>query len=924
MGKKQKPSKKPSKKIIINVTKELNDAFQLHQEGALDQALEMYLKIIDINPINSDGLYLAGLVHHQKGDNLSASELISKAILIKSDKPEFHNGLGHVYQQLNEHEKAVGSFQKTIELKPDFKDIFCSLGISYQALGDLENAFTSYQKALSFNSRDVNSNNNLGLIFQAKGMLNEAEEFYKKVIDVNPEFPQALNNWGLILQNKGNISDAISLYRRAVASNNLFFEAILNLGNALMVQGQLEESLELFMRVVHGNPGLYQAYNSIGNVLKKKGDMNGAIENYKKALDINQDFPETLYNLGTVYLATDQTEEALLYFGKCLEVCPHHAESYNNMGNIYKTQLRLDEAVLCYQKSIEYKPDYAMPYNNLGNIYFDQGKLDDALMSYEKTITLKPDLAEAYNNVGNILKRKGLFEDALNFYRLAIDKKSNYTDALYNIANLFYEEKEYEKSEKYYKQCIEIDPCYGGALSALTDLYQYICDWGNLKIYGDKLSVLTSNELKNGIKTSELPFMVLSRSVDISRIKNITKSWSDELEKRVSGIIPSFEVKKNDISKKKIVVGYLSNNYRNHPNAHLVANLFSLHNRDRFNVNCYSYGIDDGSNYREKIKQDCDQFIDIRGNSYVDAARRIHKDGVDILIDLTGYTRDSAMEICALRPAPIQVRYLGFPASMCASFFDYFITDKTMTPKDQQVHYTEKFVYMPNCYQMNSFHQDIPNTVYRRNDFGLPENSIVFCSFSSSYKIEPVMFGVWMKILKHVPDGVLWLLKDNTYMESNLKKEARAVGVDPERIIFSEKVPKQDHLARLKLADLALDTRIVGGHITTSDALWAGVPVITLQGDHFISRAPSSILKNIGLTEMITFDLDEYEALAVRLATHPGELELICEKIKYNRLKEPIFDTARFVNNYEKGLLKMWEIYHHGGNPEMIEFSESD
>jgi protein O-GlcNAc transferase len=385
----------------------------------------------------------------------------------------------------------------------------------------------------------------------------------------------------------------------------------------------------------------------------------------------------------------------------------------------------------------------------------------------------------------------------------------------------------------------------------------------------------------------------------------------------------TFSFNDRKATKRKIVIGYLSRNFLNHPTAHLTLSLFGLHNRSEFEIFTYSYGKDDGSSHRKRIQRDSDKFVELGNLSYADAAKCIYEDQVDILVDLMGYMKGTRLEICAVRPAPIQVRYLGLAGTTGAHFFDYIITDRIVTPEDHASLYSEQFVYMPNSYQINDHSQMISNKTFRKEDFGLPGDSFVFCSFSNAYKVEPVMFNIWMNILRQVPKGVLWLQQEGKTAEKNLRKEAEGRGVNPERIVFTNKLPKQEHLARLSLADLALDTRIVSGAATTSDALWAGVPVITLQGGHFASCMSSSILTSIGLPELITHGLEDYEALAVRFAHNPDELREIRQKLNKNRLTKPLFDTPRFARNLEKAYKEMWELFLAGERPRQIEVAEN-
>jgi protein O-GlcNAc transferase len=305
-----------------------------------------------------------------------------------------------------------------------------------------------------------------------------------------------------------------------------------------------------------------------------------------------------------------------------------------------------------------------------------------------------------------------------------------------------------------------------------------------------------------------------------------------------------------------------------------------------------------------------------------DAAQKIYDDQVDILIDLKGYTKDTRLALCAHRPAPVQASYLGFPGTTGAEFIDYIITDRIVSPEEHASYYSEKFVYLPHCYQANDHTQPISNKAWRKEDCGLPEHCFVFCSFNRTYKIEPVMYEVWMGILQKVPEGVLWLLSDTHVAEANLKREAAERGISSDRIVFAKMLPKDEHLARLRLADLALDTRIVNGHTTTSDALWAGLPVITLEGFHFASRVSASVLTAIGLPEVIVHSLEEYESLAVRLANNPPQLQEIQKRLAENRLTAPLFDTPRFARNLERAYQEMWNIFAAGEPPRQIKVTE--
>jgi protein O-GlcNAc transferase len=349
-----------------------------------------------------------------------------------------------------------------------------------------------------------------------------------------------------------------------------------------------------------------------------------------------------------------------------------------------------------------------------------------------------------------------------------------------------------------------------------------------------------------------------------------------------------------------------------------LARLFSLHRRDRFEVHAYSYGPDDGSQYRRRIQRDCDRFIDLNAIGDSEAASLIRRNRIDILVDLVGYMQGNRMGICARRPAPIQVRYLGMAGTSGADFYDYLIADEVVVPEAHAQFYSEQLVYLPHCYQINDDQQKIDHAAYSRTDFDLPIDGMVYCSFASHYKLDAIMFAIWMRILDQTEGSVLWLTPGSPTAERNLRNQACTHGIDPDRLVFTHRVAKEHHLGRLALADLALDTRVVGGAATTSDALWAGIPIVTLQGNHFASRMSASLLKAIGLEELITTTLDEYEALAVRLGNDRLQLDNMRRRLAHNRTSTHLFNTATEVGALEKGLEAMWARFERGQETEMI------
>ncbi|NJL58351.1 MAG: tetratricopeptide repeat protein [Desulfobacteraceae bacterium] len=476
----------------------------------------------------------------------------------------------------------------------------------------------------------------------------------------------------------------------------------------------------------------------------------------------------------------------------------------------------------------------------------------------------------------------------------------------------------------------ELAEACGYLVSQLKGTFQ----WQKLSQYSQQLERMTLSALNNGIRPAETPFDILSRQPDPKLNFEVARAWSSQISKMMESVKwQVLSVKEKDITpntshlthKNKIKIGYLSCDFRNHPVAHLIIGLFKHHRREKFEVFAYSYGGPDPTDWQQKIVQSCDHFTDIHAMTHVQAAQKIHQDGIDILLDLTGHTKNNRLPVCALGSAPIQISYLGFPGTSGAEFFDYILTDKIVSPKAHEAFYSEKFIYLPDCYMVYDNAQAISDKLWTRKDAGLSESGIVFCSFNQPYKIEPKIFDAWMRILAQIPDSVLWLSEQEESSHARLRHGAEQRGVSKHRLIFAPKAYiKEDYLARLALADIALDTVIYNGHATTADALWAGVPVITVQGTHFASRAASSILNATGLSELICQSLQDYESLAVRLAANPDALLRIRQKLSKYRLTSLMFDTRNMVGNIEQAYQTVWQLHTSGQSPRIIEFSRLD
>ncbi len=418
------------------------------------------------------------------------------------------------------------------------------------------------------------------------------------------------------------------------------------------------------------------------------------------------------------------------------------------------------------------------------------------------------------------------------------------------------------------------------------------------------------------------PFVLLALSTPTTARQQLrcSRRWVGRLLKSDGGAGRCLARPRPSVPKSRITVGYLSGNFHSHAVAWLTAELFEKHDRGRFAIFGYSYGPDDRSPMRRRLAGAFDRFVDVKESSFAQAAQRIAADEVDILVDLMGYTKDTRPQILASRPAPIQVNYLGYPGTMGAEFMDYILVDDFVVPPDQQPFFTERLVHLPGCFQANDSQREISSRTPSRAQCGLPEDGFVFCCFNNSYKITPAVFDVWMRLLKAVPASVLWLSEGNRFVSANLRREAKARGVAAERLVFARPEPlMSDHLARHRVADLFLDTFPYNAHTTASDALWASLPVLTLSGRTFASRVAGSLLRTLGLPELITTSLEDYEQAALRLARDRKQLGDLRSRLKANRKTSGLFDGGRFARDLEKAYAAMWDDYASGREPQAFQ-----
>jgi predicted O-linked N-acetylglucosamine transferase (SPINDLY family) len=555
--------------------------------------------------------------------------------------------------------------------------------------------------------------------------------------------------------------------------------------------------------------------------------------------------------------------EGLAMLVEAIRLAPDDAEAYFAAGLIHEDQGQPLAAFQAYQKAIEREPRDVRAYNNLAAVLVTLRQLDLAIATARIAVALAPDNPDVYLNLGAALRLKGKDDEAHGIYR----------------------------------RIVALDPDHGEALVELCHRMQHACEWEGL----DAL-MTRSWALGHGRGKLVSPFAIMTATTAPSEQLTCARVWGARLARGVATPLAPYAPRPAARRGRKLRIGYLSADFHAHATAMLVVDLIERHDRSRFAVYGYSLGPDDGSPMRRRIAKAFDRFVDLKDASDSDAARRIHADEIDVLLDLKGYTQDARVKIMAHEPAPIQINYLGFPGTMGAPFIDYVIADRHVAPMRHQTNFDEKIVHLPDCYQPNDRSRRIGEASVTRAAVGLPGDGFVFCSFNSLYKITPEMFDVWTRLLATTPGSVLWLLRSNERAAENLRREAARRGVDPTRLVFAPFVAADAHLARLRLADLFLDTFPVNAHTTASEALWVGLPLVTLTGETFASRVAGSLLHAIGAPDLVAETKADYEALAQALARDPERLAVIRARLQDNRLTAPLFDTPRYARHFEAAL----------------------
>ena len=641
-------------------------------------------------------------------------------------------------------------------------------------------------------------------------------------------------------------------------------------GAALLALGDNAAAEAAFARAIAADPAASASYNNLAIAQRRQGRLAEAEATYRAVIARAPAYADARYNLANLLEETGRGEEAAKFYAQALDIDPGYVDAHYNLGNLHAQAGRRAEAIACYEAAIALRPDHSDAHNNKGSEFLALERADEALAAFDAALQARPDNAQALVNKGKTLVLKGALPDAVSAFRAAL----------------------------------ALNPADGSArLQALFE-EGHMCDWSRRGEY----ALTKGAEVAAVQPFASLPF-IDDPEHQYRRSLACATLMSPGTPKSLPAPAPSADG--------RIRIGYFSADLHDHATMYLMSGLFRSHDRSRFDIHFYSYGPvreDDGA--RIALKAQGDAFTEIGAMTDEEVVTLARAANLDIAIDLKGYTRGTRTRLFGHRLAPVQVSYMGYPGTLGHACMDYFIADPVALPEGGEAWFSEKIVRLPHSYQANDNQRAVIADTRGRAGWGLPDEGFVFASFNHTYKITPREWDIWMRLLTNVEGSVLWLLRSNAWAEENLRREAEARGVDPARLVFASSIPHAHHLGRLAHADLFLDTFAVNAHTTASDALWAGLPVLTLAGRQFAARVAASLVSAAGLPEMAVSSESEYEAVALSLANQPERLAALRERLAANLLSCPLFDTEGYTCAFERALETMHRRHQDGHSPE--------
>ena len=918
--------------------------------GRYDAARDLYTRALRGQPDDPDIHCNLGNLNLAKGDAAAAEACYRHALDAEPGHAAAHVNLGRLRLIQGRVEEALLSFRDALAIDDALVAAHSNAGVALSGLGQHDEARIAFENALRPDPANAETLDNLGSALVQLGRTDDAIQRYREAAEQAPTWARPPINLGALFEKLGRLEHAETSYRTALARDPADGDAIkalaahliatarhdearglleshqamhpddaegsFNLGNLYHAMKEPERAADHYRHALRLNPSVAEIHNNLATVLTDLGQIGEAIEVASQAIQLRPDFAHAHNTLGNAHAKAERKEEAARCFERAAALDPSLSVAAVNLANTLRDLGRLDEAKATLEGVIKREPELATASNALGLVLQDYGEHEAAIATFDKALAARPGYHEALNNRAISLQDLGRHDDALAIYRDALARNPDIAETHYNIGHVLQGLGRYDAAVAAFQQALALKPDFDAVYPFLAHALMYQCNWSNLEAVIAKVIDDAETRIAAGRDVAAPPFGLAATPASPALRLAVARQVSAKTAAHVRSIKRAMRFSHDRHEGGTLRVGYVSPDFREHSVAMVFRGLLDAHSREGFAWHGYSISPRQNLSF-ESFERAFDGFADLGHASLSEAAGRIHADGIDILIDLAGHTRDSRLELFALEPAPVQAHYLGYGSTLGADSIPYLITDPVHTPPALEAHISEAPVYLPDSF-MVATPAEVAEATPERADCGLPAQGIVFANFNAHYKFHPRLFDVWMRLLKRIEGSVLWLREGTKTAEANLRNEADARGIDEGRLVFAPRVPRPEHLARHKLADLSLDALYHGGGVTTIDALWIGVPVVTLAGEAHSSRTGASLLTAIAMPELITDSLEAYAEIAFRLATEPAALQDIKDKLAANRLSEPLFQPERLARHLEAAYRLMWENFASGRGPMRI------
>ena len=819
-----------------------------------------------LSPSTQQAIYLA-LQHHNAGRISEAEDIYQQILREDPNHPVALHLLGVIAHQAGRNEVAVDLINKALSIMPNYAQAYSNLGTALKELGRVDEAVTSYHKALAIKPDYAEAHNNLGNALHELGKLDDAVASCQKAIAIKPDFAEAHNNLGNTFKELGKLDEAAASHYKALAIKPDFAEAHNNLGTALEDQGLLDEAVISYHKALAIKPDFAEAHTNLGNAFQELGKLDEAVTSYHKALAINPDYAKAHNNLGNAFQELGKLDQAVTSYHNALAISSDFAEAHNSLGNIFIKLGKLNEAVTSFHSALAIKPDLAEAHTNLGNALKELGKMDEAVTSYHKALAINPDYATAHNNLGTALQDQGLLDDAVISYHRALTIKSDFFEAHNSLGNIFMKLGKLDEAVASYYKALAVRPDYHASHSNLLLAQQYLLGQNTEKLY------------------------------------EMHKDWDQRHAQQFYTTRPCHL---NTPDPNRVLrIGFSSPDLGWHPVGFFIVRLFESILENEIKTIVYSDRLAD--DLTNRIRAASGLWRNVNGISDENLSKIILDDEIDILFDLTGHSAKNRMLLFARKPAPIQVSWAGYVGTTGLSSMDYLLSDIHSTPEDEDKYYSEKVIRMPDgwlCYDPPDYAPEIGPLPFKQN------GRVTFCSFSNPGKINQEVISVWAAIMNAVPNSCLLIKYSGIDTATNIERLTAmfaAKGINKSRLVLEGQSPHINLLARYNDVDIALDTFPYSGGLTTYEALWMGVPLITVPGDTFASRHSKSHLTTVGLPELIAKNTDDYIRLAVELAGNAERMAELRTGLRSWMANSPICDGEKFSDNFTAIMRKIWQ-----------------